>query len=218
MSNYPLQSFVAVGLFLGSTSIAPAVVNSEAIALNQQVMEVATLLEGVMDTSLQAKANPKRANVQMTTCRVQLVNAKKQNSIFLYQEQAIVPDLNQPYRQRFLEILPHPLSQTVRSLAYKPTNPSALINFCDRPTAKRKVLLQEIGNPICSVFLKRSGSAYVGVTPTDGCPANVRGAVRITNRIVLQQTGMDTWDRGFDASGKQVWGAQRDSYQFRRKP
>ena len=26
---------------------------------------------------------------------------------------------------------------------------------------------------------------------------------------------METWDRGFDADGKQVWGAREDSYQFR---
>jgi hypothetical protein len=26
---------------------------------------------------------------------------------------------------------------------------------------------------------------------------------------------MDTWDRGFDANGNQVWGADGESYQYR---
>ena len=52
--------------------------------------------------------------------------------------------------------------------------------------------------------------------PREGCQAEVRGAVRITNRIILHQEGMDTWDRGFDESGNQVWGAEDEAYQFRR--
>jgi hypothetical protein len=56
---------------------------------------------------------------------------------------------------------------------------------------------------------------YVGETQPGGCPANVRGAVKITNTIILNSAGMETWDRGFDANGKQVWGAQDESYQYR---
>nr|MBX2862941.1 hypothetical protein [Leptolyngbyaceae cyanobacterium MAG.088] len=39
--------------------------------------------------------------------------------------------------------------------------------------------------------------------------------VRLTNTIVLHQDGMDTWDRGFDSNGLQVWGAEAEPYQYR---
>jgi hypothetical protein len=183
---------------------------------NWQAGEIAARLEGIMDTSAQAAANPKVSNVRMTTCRVQVLDAQTEDSVFLYQEQALAQKLAQPYRQRFLQISQSSLSQSVRSLSFKPANPTAWVNFCNAPPEKRTIKVTDLGNPVCSVFLKQSGDDFIGFTPVNGCPANVRGAVRITNRIVLHKTGMETWDRGYDANGKQVWGAKTESYQFRR--
>jgi hypothetical protein len=187
--------------------------------LNQQVEEVASRLEGIMDTSAQAATNSKAPNVRMTTCRIQVTDVASANageSVFLYQEQALSKDLAKPYRQRFLQLSPSLYSQSVRSRSFKPANPSSWTGFCNKPTADRTLQLKDLGTPVCNVFLRRSGEDYTGNTPIDGCAAKVRGAVRITNHIELHTTGMDTWDRGFDASGKQVWGAKAESYQYRR--
>jgi hypothetical protein len=187
-------------------------------SLESQVEEVASRLEGVMDTSAQAIANPKAPQVQMTTCRIRLTDraAEPPVAIFLYQEQALTNSLSKPYRQRFLQISPSPYSQSVRSLSFKPVNSATWSGFCHKSSGERILHHADLGTPVCTVFLRRSAEDYVGNTPVDGCPANFRGAVRITNHIVLHKTGMDTWDRGFDAAGKQVWGAQTDSYEFRK--
>lgn len=191
-----------------------------AATLEQQATAIADRLEGVMDTSAQARANPNFSHVRMVTCRVSLSRAGDlpASTILMYQEQALSTKLGQPYRQRFLQIGPSPYSQSVRSLAFRPSNPNQWINFCNRPTRDRILSQRDLGTPICSVFLRQVGPDYVGNTPIDGCPAQVRGAVRITNHIVLHQTGMTTWDRGYDATGKQVWGAQTEAYQFLRQP
>lgn len=188
-------------------------------SLQQQVREVASFLEGMMDTSAQAASNPKAPSVRMTTCEITVTgssSSETSQSIFLYQEQALTKDLTKPYRQRFLQLSPSVLSQSVRSQSFKPTNPQQWSGFCNKPASDRVVQLADLGSPVCNVYLRRSNLGYVGNTPTDGCPANVRGAVRITNHIVLTAAGMDTWDRGFDAIGKQVWGAKAESYQYRR--
>jgi hypothetical protein len=70
-----------------------------------------------------------------------------------------------------------------------------VIGLCNQPEAKRVIRQSDIGEVTCSVFLKPEGENYVGQTPTAGCPTNVRGAVRITNTILLHQAGMDTQDR-----------------------
>ncbi len=187
------------------------------LSLEQQSQEVATLLEGIMDTSAQAIANPKAANVRMMTCRVRVADASiKSQTIFLYQEQALAQDLNKPYRQRFLKISAHLPNQSIESLSFKPNHSNEWNGFCDKPDSERIVTFKDLGSPICSVFLKRSGQGYVGSTPVDGCPTNVRGAVRITNQIELNPSGMKTWDRGFNAQGEQVWGAKSESYQYQR--
>lgn len=195
---------------------APKTPNAN-LPVEQQVAEVVSHLLGVMDTSAQAAANSKSANVRMTTCKIQVRDAteRDRNVTFLYQEQALSQKLEQPYRQRFLRIAPSLERQSVRSLSFRPTQAETWIGLCSQPEAQRVVTLQDLGTPVCSVWLQKSGINYVGLTPAEGCSANVRGAVKITNRIVLHDTGMDTWDRGFDAAGKQVWGAASDSYQFR---
>ena len=188
-------------------------------SVNNPVEDIATRLEGMMDTSAQATANPKAATVRMTTCRVQFAEPTQpfeSGSVFLYQEQALSQELNRPYRQRFLQLSFSPYSQSVRSRSYRPSTPATWVNFCNKPLQERAIQATDLGRAVCNVFLKRSGHDYVGGTPADGCPANVRGATRITNYIVLHRNGMDTWDRGFDAAGKQVWGAKAESYQFRR--
>jgi hypothetical protein len=190
----------------------------ESVPIEKQVKDVVSHLVGVMDTSAQAAATPNAPNVRMTTCQVTVENADALNTaptVFLYQEQALSQKLTAPYRQRFLQISPSTDGETVESMAFKPATPETLIGLCDRPEAKRLVQQSQLGERACSVFLKPSGENYVGETPPEGCPTNVRGAVRITNTIVLHKAGMDTLDRGFDAAGNRVWGAKDQPYQFR---
>lgn len=187
------------------------------VSIEQQVQEVVSHLDGVMDTSAQANNNPKAPIVRMTTCKVKVEDEPLINSsqTFLYQEQALSQKLSQPYRQRFLRIAPSGDRRSVESAAFRPPNSTAWIGLCDKPEAERVVKVSDIGKLTCSVFLQPQGQNYVGETKAGGCPTNFKGAVKIVNQIVLHQSGMDTWDRGFDATGNQVWGAKDKPYQFR---
>lgn len=184
---------------------------------NSQMAAIANHLIGVMDTSAQAAANPKRAHVRMTTCPIQ-VSASPQDAkatIYLYQEQALAAQLNQPYRQRILRITPAATPEAVESKAFKPLQPESLVGLCQKPEPERIVPFAKLQDAQCSVFLKPYLGLYVGETQPGGCPTNVRGAVTITNFILLHASGMDTQDRGFDAQGHQVWGAENEAYKFR---
>lgn len=222
MRNISIKSLIAIA-FVFSTSTAgyscPPNEIEASVSLENQVDEVASHLVGIMDTSAQVRTNPKAPNVRMTTCKIQLKDTDSSKSspqaIFLYQEQAMSQSLGKPYRQRFLRIAPSADRQSVESASFKPAHPESLIGLCNQPAAKRVVGLDDIGSAKCSVFLEPDGDNYVGETPATGCPSDYKGAVRVTNRIVLHKTGMDTWDRAFDAAGNQVWGAKGAPYQFR---
>lgn len=207
-----------IGLFwLGMTHPVQAQ-KQASTEMPQQVSEVAKLLEGKMDTTAQVAANPKRPSVQMTTCRVNVnIPHTSEPTIFLYQEQALTSRLAEPYRQRLLAISPTPNRDSVQSLALKLVTPKQWIGVCEKPESQRLFQANDLDAPVCTVYLKRSPNGYLGETPVQGCPANVRGAVRITNTIELNREGMNTWDRGFDANGKQVWGAESEAYQFRKQ-
>ena len=192
---------------------------TQSVSVGHHVDQVAAHLVGVMDTSAQAAANSEAPNVRMTTCKVTVKSEngeqKGLDSIFLYQEQALQNKLDLPYRQRFLRISPSDTDTVVESRSFKPPTDADLVGLCNRPAPQRVVSSSDIGNPICSVFLSPEPDRYIGKTQASGCPTNYRGAVKITNLIILHSEGMDTTDRGFDAQGNQVWGATDSTYQFR---
>jgi len=221
LKNTSIGSWLAIAFSVSMGAVAYACPPNkvQTSSITQQVDEVVSHLVGVMDTSAQATANPKAPQVRMTTCKVRVQTTEPSTSrfqpVFLYQEQALQQRLSQPYRQRFLRIAPSADGQKVESAGFKPSTPQNWVGLCNQPEAKRVVPLNDIGKTECSVFLRRDGNQYIGETQASGCPTNYKGAVRITNRIILHQTGMDTLDRGFDAAGNLVWGAKEEPYQFR---
>lgn len=184
------------------------------------VQQVTSYLTGIMETSAQAKAIPDAPSVRMTTCEVKVNNTDSSvqhyKGVFLYQEQALTRNLSKPYRQRILNILPSIDKNSIESVSFKPINPKNWIGLCHKPLSERVINSQEIENVNSSVFLKPVGTEYIGETQPGGCIINFKGAVKVTNTIKLYQNGMKTQDRGFDAQGKQVWGAENRSYQYQK--
>ncbi|MEM7063596.1 MAG: chromophore lyase CpcT/CpeT [Cyanobacteria bacterium P01_B01_bin.77] len=200
-----------LGLWLSGSQIAKA----QTPQLSQQHVDaVVDHLTRPMDTLAQAERDPRFVGVQMTTCTIQITGqGPEQPAVYLYQEQALTERIEHPYRQRFLQITLSEDSTRVESRTFKPSTPEIWTGFCQRaePTVDANVL----GQLVCVVGLRPSSLGYVGSTPDEGCPVNLQGAVRLTNTIVLHQDGMDTWDRGFDPNGIQVWGARAEPYQYR---
>ncbi len=207
MSRFWLLSPVFLGLWLSGSSV------SLAQPLPQHHVDtVAAHLTRAMDTTAQAVNNPNFVGVQMTTCPIEVTESDT-SAIYLYQEQALTERIGTPYRQRFLQIKLSDDGTRVESRTFKPATPGDWTGFCQQ--RDRIVAAHELGPLVCIVGLRPSTLGYVGSTPSEGCPVNLRGAVRLTNTIVLHRDGMDTWDRGFNADGDQVWGAETEPYQYR---
>ncbi len=212
------QQFSIIGIIFFSVAFSNIFVNkSLAIPTINHRDSVVKHLLGKMTASIQ-QAESRPIQVRMTTCLVNVIS--NNNSIFLYQEQGFIGSLNQPYRQRFLEITTEN-KQTkqyrqnlVFSHSYKPDDLSQWVNFCQSDRVQDKINQTEIGQLVCTITLKPLLSVYVGQTPPQGCPTKARGAATVTNSIVLHEQGMETWDRGFDTQGKQLWGARKKPYQF----
>lgn len=180
----------------------------------QNIDDVVEHLTRTMDTSAQAERDPRFVGVQIITCPVKIDGlTSTQEGIYLYQEQALTERIGSPYRQRFIQIALSEDATRVEARTFKPSQPENWTGFCQQ--SESTVNANQLGNLVCIVSLRPSSLGYVGSTPTEGCPVNLRGAIRLTNTIVLHQDGMDTWDRGFDLNGVQVWGARAEPYQYR---
>ena len=70
----------------------------------------------------------------------------------------------------------------------------------------------------CTVFLKYDGNGrFVGGTEGNGCLSGLRGATYATSEVIVGPGRIESWDRGFDAEGVQVWGAEKGAYVFLRE-
>ena len=62
----------------------------------------------------------------------------------------------------------------------------------------------------------RDEPAFTGGTIGDGCASTLSGADHATSEVRVEADAIRSWDRGFNASGTQVWGAESGPYEFIR--
>lgn len=68
----------------------------------------------------------------------------------------------------------------------------------------------------CAIWLKATSVGFAGSTRGDGCKSSLRGASHTTSEVKIAVGQLASWDRGYDANGKQVWGAVKGPYVFRK--
>lgn len=157
-----------------------------------------------------------RPDIRMRTCQIS-VNPSQQSSIYLYQEQARVDSLSKPYRQRVLRLYAVE-DQFIVSESFRPIQSERWVGLCDIEPRNQQILSTDLEPPHCAVYLQRKKRFWVGETPKKGCPSEFRGAAFVRNKIILSPEGMKTYDQGFDANGKLIWGSDGKPYEFVRVP
>jgi hypothetical protein len=169
---------------------------------------------GHFTSAAQAKADREYFAVELRMVRIWPERAGEH---WLYVEQAMAEAIDKPYRQRIYRVLAADGGK-VESRVYELPDPKSAIGAWkkDRPLAdlKPEELRKKKG---CSIWLtKQPDGTWKGSTDGQGCGSELRGAKYATSEVVIVKDGLDTWDRGFNAAGKQVWGAVKGPYRFRR--
>ena len=137
---------------------------------------------------------------------------------WFYVEQAMAGSLDKPYRQRVYRISQIDDS-TFESAVYTMEEPLRYAGAWKEewPLADLKpdALTLREG---CSAILRKVEDKFVGSTVGDGCESNYRGASYVISEVVISADHLMSWDRGFDADGNQVWGAEAGGYVFKKIP
>jgi CpeT/CpcT family (DUF1001) len=180
--------------------------------------EVAQRLIGVLDSSDHSLEDPRYLDVTIQMCTITVESSIPGSSEgqYLYLEQAITEHQDEPYRQRVLQVKNVTGEAKVVSTAYKLAATESLVGFCKKPAAERTINFATLSDEGCPVFMTRDGTNFRGQTPEGGCPSVLRGAVSMTSKVLITADGMESWDQGWDANGKQVWGATAGPYRFRK--
>lgn len=170
-------------------------------------------LIGRFDSQDQAARDPRFLAIQLLTCAVSVPELGPR---VMYVEQARADALNAPYRQRLYVVEPTDDGR-VRSRVFEFHTPTTVVGLCADPEGadvRPKDVVEREG---CAVLLRPVGDRFEGGTEGRSCESTLMGARYATSEVVLRDDGLDSWDRGYDAQDRQVWGATAGAYRFVRR-
>lgn len=207
---------LAVSFFLALAALLSGGCASSADA--NAVGGLSTLREymvGSFTSAKQAAEDPENfRDIRLETVQIWPDRA---DGTWLYVEQAVAGALDKPYRQRIYR-LTQTSGNTFTSDVYTLPEPALRFAGAWHDPAKLAGLSPEMLTlkDGCSIALTwhQCSAIYTGATTGTGCESTLQGAAYATSEASISPYGMITWDRGFDNSGNQVWGATAGGYIF----
>ncbi len=168
-------------------------------------------MTGKFSSELQSKNDTSYFNISLVMMPIW---EERTDGKWLYVEQAVATKLDKPYRQRVYHVQ-HPSNNIFTSDIYTIKDALSFAGLQDDKNKLEKLTFDVIElKDGCTVTLNQNNNQYEGGTDADKCPSDLRGAKYATTKIVLKKGELNSWDQGFDESGKQVWGATKGGYVF----
>lgn len=180
-----------------------------------ELERIAEWMVGTFDSTAQAAVGNEYKAIVIHSGRIW---ANRIDGPWVYVEHAAIGEEDKPYRQRVCRLNLQENGLLVCEVYSFPSNPMKYVGAWQNDTAFDDVTPKDLAfQNGCTVVLKKvNTTTYKGSTVGQDCANELQGAVYSTAEITLTPDGIDAWDRGFDKQGKQVWGAQKGPYQFRR--
>lgn len=171
-------------------------------------------MTGHFSSEAQSKEDSAFLHIEL---RMQPVWTHRTDGHWLYVEQAAAGSLQQPYRQRIYRLYRQD-AQTLVSKVYELPQPLRFAGAW-QDTLKLQGLTTDslLDRQGCAIYLRRNAQGeFEGSTPGNDCLSSLRGASYASSEVRIGAWGMVSWDRGWNAAGKQVWGAVKGGYRFDR--
>ena len=206
-SGSPLGATAILGLALLTTG------NILADDEVSDLQELKTWMTGNFSNAVQAAEDPEFFDL---TLHVAPIWPDPTDGHWFYVEQAVRMHRDRPYRQRIFrlrELAPGLFESQVFTIP----NPTAAVGAWraeDPLTDLEPADLAERDG--CAILLRRRDDTFIGSTIASLCTSSLRGAAYATSEVVVTPDGVVSWDRGFAADGRQVWGATKGGTVFDR--
>ncbi len=196
--------------------------SSESVAFNDSITNnfeyLKKCMQGTFDSELQSQQDSDffHINLRMTPIWEEYTNEKQ---FFLYVEQAVASSLDKPYRQRIYKVEKLDENNFVSHI-YTMNSPERFIGKGQNDVIFKETSPDSLQRKDgCEVYLSFDSEKkhFKGSTGNKTCPSDLRGASYASSIVTIEEGLMISWDQGFDKEGKQVWGAVKGGYIFRKK-
>ena len=136
---------------------------------------------------------------------------------WLYLEQALTDAPEHPYRQRVYQLAAQ-AGGSFESRVFELTDPIGLTGAWKEPARFAKLDPSSL-TPCagCTVILHaQPDGSFKGGTEGNSCASTLRGASYATAETTVGNQQIITWERGYNASGVQVWGSIHGGFIFKK--
>lgn len=181
---------------------------------SHDLVQLASFMAGSFGSAEQAAADTSYFDIRL---RMVPIWPDQADGVWFYVEQAVASDEDRPYRQRVYHLTQ--LSATLfESEVFTLDAPLRFAGEWRKEHPLENMRPDSlIARDGCSILLRRKADdLFGGSTLGRDCPSELRGASYATSEVEIRPDRLVSWDRGFDANGKQVWGAEKGGYIFRK--
>jgi CpeT protein len=177
-----------------------------------EYMRLCTWMTGSFSSAQQAAVDTAYLDIRL---HMVPVFKDRTDGYWLYVEQAVATSVDKPYRQRVYQVVN--TQRGLESIVYEIADPLRFAGGWKNAELLKGLQYEMLDmKEGCSILLRWNPGTgtYEGRTGSGNCPSNLQGAAYATSEVMILPTRLVSWDRGFDAQGKQVWGAEKGGYQF----
>lgn len=176
-----------------------------------ELEQLAQWMCGSYNSVDQAKKDTSYLEISLVMVRIW---PERTDGAWFYVEQAAMATLDKPYRQRVYHLEQMGVGQ-FRSSIYALPTPETFIGAQDRPEDFKKLEMKQLTKmPGCALMLEKSTEGYAGSTKKGACLNQWGEALYATSEVSITPKQMVSWDRGWNGTDEQVWGAENGGYIF----
>ncbi len=171
---------------------------------------------GSYSSAAQHERDTSYFNIELEMRRIWL---KESAGIWLYVEQAAAKKKDKPYRQRIYHLTQQDDSTFISTVC--DLDSMHLFTGAYKDIARFNGMTTEEARPLpgCALVLHWRNGHFIGSTKENECKNAWGKATYATSEVDIGPDGMVSWDRGYDDTNTQVWGAEKGGYEFvKRKP
>jgi CpeT protein len=212
MSRLAAPLLIFIALFLAACAMAEP--RAELREPDAELETLARWMTGKFSSADQAQSDGK--NFLAIHLAVTPIWPDRADGIWLYVEQAAMEKLDRPYRQRCYRLYRDGDGHLVSEIHTIKGEALRFAGGVDDPDKLASLTPEDIAlREGCSIRLERLGpDTFHGETAGKGCSSSLGGAQYATSTATITPIELRSWDRGWNASDQQVWGAARGPYIF----